>query len=63
MDIINYHDFFVSQTEEIKKYKWIRSEEVGYDLGQVAIFEWIKKYAKSYRDNWILKEKEDHTKF
>jgi hypothetical protein len=37
------------QREEISKHKWIRSEEADCDLGRDAAFEWIDKYASSWR--------------
>ena len=44
--------FLSDQIKEIEKHKWIRSEEIGRDLGNDAILDWIFKYAKSYRDWW-----------
>ena len=46
-------EYASGQIEEIKKYKWIESEKVGYDLGSNAVVDWISKYARSYRDYWI----------
>lgn len=41
------------QVEEIKKYKWIRSEQEGHDIGNnKAAEEWREKYAASYREFW-----------
>jgi hypothetical protein len=40
------------QCEEIRKHKWIESEKVGYDLGQCACIDWIKKHAASFRGYW-----------
>ena len=34
------------QIEEISKHKWIESEKAGYDRGEEAVKEWIKKYGK-----------------
>ena len=45
-------EFLLAEREEISKYKWIRSEEVGYDLGISACLEWIQNYAASFRDVW-----------
>ena len=42
-------DVFRSQQEEIKKYKWIESEKVGFDIGfERALLDWIVKH----RSNW-----------
>jgi hypothetical protein len=38
------------QIEEIEKHKWIESEKVGYDLGYLAVLDWIKKHAKKFRE-------------
>jgi len=41
------------QIEEIQKYKWIESEKVGHDIGELpAAVDWIVKYAKEFRENW-----------
>lgn len=45
-------EFLNAEREEIAKYKWIRSEEEGRDLGILACFEWIQKYAISFREMW-----------
>ena len=40
-----------AQIEEILRYKWIESEKVGHDIGEVrAAYEWVGKYAKAYRE-------------
>lgn len=44
--------FLEAQCAEIQKHKWIESERVGHDLGCNAIQEWIKKYAKLFRDEY-----------
>ena len=44
--------FLADQKNEIEKYKWIESEKVGHDLGNCAIMDWIRKYAKKYRDQY-----------
>ncbi len=45
------------QRKHINEYKWIRSEEAGCDLGPVAIIDWIKMYAPSFRE-WFEREYE-----
>jgi hypothetical protein len=45
-----------AQIEEIMKYKWIESEKFGYDIGEErACNEWIRKYAKIFREEWFNK--------
>lgn len=43
-----------AQIQEINKHKWIESEKANRDLGDSAIKDWIKKYAKNFRD-WYFK--------
>jgi hypothetical protein len=45
--------FMQDQIHEIEKYKWIVSEQIGYDLGQIAVREWIRVYAKDFRAKWF----------
>jgi len=40
------------QKRQIEIYKWCRSEQAGRDLADEAIFEWVKKYAASFRE-WV----------
>jgi hypothetical protein len=43
------------QIQEILKHKWIESEKAGKDLGNQAIFDWIRKYAADFRQYWEQK--------
>lgn len=58
------NDFFKKyierQKDEILKYKWIRSEEEGKDVGNQIAHEWISKYAKHFRNVWLCDTKCDH---
>ena len=47
--------FLAAQCIEIQKHKWIESEKAGRDLGSSAIQDWIKKYAKQFRDEYKKK--------
>lgn len=38
------------QIEEMEKHKWIESEKAGYDLGEAARIDWVKKYAAKFRE-------------
>lgn len=44
--------FMDSQIDEINKHKWIESEKANYDLGDVAVKDWIKKHAANFRKEW-----------
>lgn len=44
--------FLDDEIQEILKYKWIRSEEACYDMGEQAIIEWIQLYAAEFRKEW-----------
>lgn len=50
------HDEFVKyladQRVEMEKHKWIESEKAGHDLGNTAVMDWIKKYAKRFREEY-----------
>ena len=40
--------------KEWDRYKWIESEKVGYDLGEVAIRKWIGQHWNGYlRSKWL----------
>jgi len=47
-DEINFKRFMRLQIDEIEKYKWCKSEEAGYDLGNACCQEWVEKFAKSF---------------
>lgn len=39
---------------EIDRHKWIESEKAGYDMGEDAIFRWIKVHWKGFlRARWL----------
>lgn len=44
-----------AQREEMQKHRWIESEKHGFDLGDSAYMDWIKKYAKLFREYWTSK--------
>lgn len=45
---------FVDCEEEARKFKWIRSEEAGCDLGEDAIRRWVKEHWGGYlRARWL----------
>lgn len=47
MDLKSY---VLHQKDEMLKYKWIKSQQAGKDLGEQALREWIEKYGKEYRE-------------
>lgn len=47
-----FFKFMRDEVEEIEKYKWIRSEEEGRDMGEEACEEWVHRYAEKYRKEW-----------
>lgn len=55
-DVNEFRKFLSIQAEEMCKHKWIESEKVGYDLGNAAIQDWVKKYAKEFREFYYRKE-------
>jgi hypothetical protein len=46
------HKFLLDQVEEMKKYKWIVSEQAAKDMGEPALMEWIARFAKEFREAW-----------
>jgi hypothetical protein len=48
-----------AQCEEMQKHRGIESEKAGRDLGDGIYLEWIKKYAKLFRENWDRLSKGD----
>mgnify|MGYP001138610346 CR=1 FL=1 len=50
-----FRKFLEDQKEEMLKHKWIESEHAGCDLGDAVILEWIRKYAKEFRECWESK--------
>jgi hypothetical protein len=48
-------DILRIELEEILKHKWIESEKAGYDLGDQAVWDWVKKYAQEFREYWDKK--------
>lgn len=48
-----FAEYMKKQIEEINVYKWIESEAVGYNLGTVAIKDWLELYAEKFREEWL----------
>lgn len=48
-----FKTYLEAQCEEMKKYKWIRSEEACMDVGEDAMLEWVKLYASDFRKKWL----------
>lgn len=55
----DHKDFMSAQIKEIEVYKWLESEKAHRDLGEDAVKEWIKKYAKEFREKWQKMSKND----
>jgi hypothetical protein len=34
----------------MQRHKWIESEKAGRDLGDEAVFDWVQRYAVSFRE-------------
>jgi hypothetical protein len=50
---MTYHQFIQRQIEEIKRHKWIESEKAGYDLGEVAVVQWVEQYAEPFHRHLV----------
>ena len=44
--------FLINQKIEMEKFKWIKSQEAGKDLGEEAVRQWVKEYACQYRKEY-----------
>ncbi|EPR44210.1 hypothetical protein [Desulfococcus multivorans] len=49
------------QVDEILKHKWIESEKAMRDLGNEAVFDWVRKYAADFRTYWENRLREAKT--
>ncbi len=47
-----FFKFLLAQKDAIEVHKWIESERAGHDLGELAEQDWIKKYAKQFREEY-----------
>jgi hypothetical protein len=53
-DCVEKLSVYADCEEEARKYKWIRSEEAGCDLGEAAIRRWVKEHWWGYlRARWV----------
>jgi hypothetical protein len=43
------HEFITLQIQEIDRHKWIESQKAGRDLGEEAVYDWVRKYAADFR--------------
>jgi hypothetical protein len=42
---------FLAEREEVLRYKWIESEQAGYDIGfERALLDWTLKYRPAWRE-------------
>lgn len=49
-------EYMAQQCLEIERHKWIESEKAGRDLGNEAIKDWIKRFAKDFRNNYCCQK-------
>lgn len=54
--------YLAREREEMLRHKWIESEKAGRDLGQEALFDWVKRYAGEFRRWAITDEHRQHSK-
>ena len=46
----NYYEYFLAEREEVRRYKWVISEEEGHDIGfERALTEWVAKHREEWR--------------
>lgn len=47
-------NFNCGQIEEIKKYKWLESERLGYDIGEYrACLEWSTRFSDKFKEYFL----------
>lgn len=47
---------FLAERDEILKYKWIKSEEAGHDVGfETALVEWSLNYREKWKKEYEAK--------
>lgn len=51
---MNLRCYAEAQCEEMQKHRWIESEKAGRDLGESAYLDWVRKYAKVFREWWNM---------
>jgi len=48
-----YQDF-LAEREEILKYKWIKSEEAGHDIGlETALVDWAQNHREKWKKDYL----------
>jgi hypothetical protein len=48
------YSIYLDSRREVDVYKWIESEKVGYDLGEVAVRHWVQRHWNGYlRARWL----------
>jgi hypothetical protein len=53
-DCVERLSVYADCEKEMERYKWIRSEEAGHDLGEAAIRRWVKEHWWGYlRARWL----------
>lgn len=46
----NYYEEFLAEREEIRRFKWIKSEQEGRDIGfERALTEWVSQEREEWR--------------
>jgi len=51
-DESSFKKMMEEQTNEIQKHVWIESEKAGRNLYPEAVFDWIKRFAVSWREEY-----------
>lgn len=45
---------FLDERDEILKYKWVRSEEVGHDIGfETALINWTRNHREQWKKDYF----------
>ncbi len=52
------YEEFLAEREEVLKNKWIRSEEVGHDVGlETALVDWAKHHRAKWKQEYLAENR------
>jgi superfamily I DNA and RNA helicase len=49
------NEFLREQIHQMEIHKWIESEKAGKDLSDIALLDWINRFAAQFRREWEKK--------
>lgn len=53
-ETVSLYQDFLAEREEILKYKWIKSEEAGHDIGlETALVDWAQNHREKWKKDYL----------